>query len=268
MKLKKQKTEERQYSVPNLHRALDVIELLTQHPKGLSLAAIQEILEYPKSSLFRIISSLVERNYLNKNEVTGTFCLSKKLLHIGLATLSEQSLVEVSLDYMRALRDELKETVLLGTLDGQEIVLLEQTVGTNPFTFMLSLGKRMNLHASAPGKSVMAFLPDQEYNSIINRINFEVFNKNTISNKEDYADEIAKVKKLGYAFDQAEEYEGVHCVGAPIFNRNGYPIASVWVTAPSARLKKTNLDEVGKQVRHTALEISSQFGFVNSETKC
>lgn len=249
--------------MPNLHRALDVIELLTQHPSGLSLAELQEALGVPKSSLFRITASLVERGYLAKNESCNSFCLCRKLLHIGLATLSEKSLIETSLDHMRALRDELKETVLLGTLDDEEVVLLEQTIGKYPFTFILSPGKRINLHASAPGKSILAFMPEYESKAIVDRIRFEAFNPNTITKREDYESELASVKEQGYSFDRAEEYEGVHCVGAPIFNQHGYPIASIWVTAPSARMKKANLDAVGEKIRRAALAISTQFGYLS-----
>ncbi|BDD07170.1 IclR family transcriptional regulator [Aureibacter tunicatorum] len=262
MKQNKSSTqEEKQYSVPNLNRALDVIELLTEHTEGLTLTEVQEKLNYPKSSLFRIMSSLNDRNYLLKNDKTGTFSLSKKLLHIGLATLSETSLVEKALNYMRKLRNDTKETVLLGTLDGNEVVLLEQAIGTHPFTFRLSLGKRINLHASAPGKAILSYLPEEERETCLKQIEFEKFNDNTIIDPKQFREELYEVKKLGYALDRAEEYEGVHCVGAPIFNQHGLPIASLWVTAPSVRLSSESFEQVGSQVSQKAMEISKEFGF-------
>lgn len=252
---------EKNYSVPNLERALSIVELLQTCPSGFSLTELQERLGYPKSSVFRITQTLVDRGYLIKSGQPGLFTLSKKFLHIGLSTLSEASLVEKCLPYMRSLRSELKETVLLGGLIEKEGVLLEQVIGSHPFTFMLKVGQRFNLHPSAPGKSIIAFLPDSERDNLLEEISFEKFNSRTITNIPDFKEELEKVRNCGYGMDCAEELEGVHCVGAPIFNQYGYPIAALWVTAPSARLPLEKFEEVGRKIREVCLIISRQFGY-------
>jgi DNA-binding IclR family transcriptional regulator len=252
---------EKSYSVPNLERALSIFELLKDCPQGLSLTELQERLGYPKSSIFRITQTLVDRGYLVKSDQPALFSLSKKFLHIGLSTLSEASIIEKSLPLMRSLREELKETVLLGTLVEKEGVLLEQVLGTHPFTFMLKVGQRFNLHPSAPGKAMLAFLPESERDSILSSISFEKFNDRTITNSGDFREELEKVRFCGYGIDYAEELEGVHCVGAPIFNQYAYPIAALWVTAPSARLPFEKFEEVGVAIREVCLSISKQFGY-------
>ncbi|MBR8535038.1 IclR family transcriptional regulator [Carboxylicivirga sediminis] len=263
MKLQNTKDDEKNYSVPNLERALTIIELLMEYSHGLTLAELQDKLGFPKSSLFRITQTLVDRKYLIKCEQPSRFILSKKFLHIGLSTLSESSLVENSLPVMRQIRDELKETVLLGSLADQQGVLLEQVLGLHPFTFMLKIGKRFNLHASAPGKAIIAFMPPSEQEVIIARMGFEKFNNNTITTKSHYLKELIQVKSCGYSFDHAEELDGVHCVGAPIFNQYGYPIAALWVTAPSARLPHEDFDKTGRILKEAGLAISRLWGFDN-----
>ncbi|WP_430810126.1 MULTISPECIES: IclR family transcriptional regulator [unclassified Carboxylicivirga] len=255
------KEEEKNYSVPNLERALSIIELLINHQQGLTLAEMQEKTGFPKSSLFRITQTLADREYLVKSESPVHFTLSKKFLHIGLSTLSESSLIENSLPVMREIRDSLKETVLLGSLIEGEGVLLEQVLGLHPFTFMLQPGKRFNLHASAPGKSIIAFMPVHEQEEIISAMRFEKFNENTITSKERYKTELKLVQEKGYSFDHAEELQGVHCVGAPIFNQYGYPIAAIWITAPSARLPFNDFDSTGCILKEAGLAISRKWGF-------
>jgi len=257
------KEEEKNYSVPNLERALAIIELLMEYTQGLTLTEIQDKLEFPKSSIFRITQTLVDRQYLIKCDQPSRFTLSKKFLHIGLSTLSESSLVENCLPVMRQIRDELKETVLLGSLIDRQGVLLEQVLGLHPFTFMLKVGKRFNLHASAPGKSIIAFLPPHEQSSAVDAMHFEKFNENTILTKEAYHTELKRVQKCGYSFDYAEELDGVHCVGAPIFNHYGYPIAALWVTAPSARLPHEDFEKIGRVLKEAGLAISRKWGFNN-----
>ncbi len=255
------KEVEKSYSVPNLERALSIIELLKDHPNGLSLTELQTRLGYPKSSIFRITQTLVDRGYLVKSEQPSLFSLSKKFLHIGLSTLSESSLIEKCLPMMRSLREELKETVLLGALVEGEGVLLEQVLGSHPFTFMLKVGQRFHIHPSAPGKAILAFLPDSECKTILNTVSYEKFNDRTITNSKEFKKELEKVRECGYGIDYAEELEGVHCVGAPIFNQYGYPISALWITAPSARLPFEKFEEVGIAIREVCLSISQQFGY-------
>ncbi|QZE12765.1 IclR family transcriptional regulator [Halosquirtibacter laminarini] len=248
------------YSVPNLERALEVVELLSVQHNGMTLSEIQEFLGIPKSSLFRILNTLVERDYLLKSSVDGRFLLSNKFLRIGLTTVNESSVVESSLPYMRSLRDNFNETILLGTLIDKKGVVLEQVVGNHGFTFMLTVGKQFDLHTSAPGKAMIAFLPEEERAEILKTIRFKKFNERTILNKTAFAKELKQVKEQGYAFDRAEELEGVHCVGAPVFNQYGYPIASIWVTAPSARMRLDCFESVGEEIKQYALNISKHYG--------
>lgn len=252
---------EKNYSVPNLERALAIIELLMNHKQGLTLAELKDKLGFPKSSLFRITQTLVDRKYLIRCEQPHRFTLSKKFLHIGLSTLSESSLIENCLPTMRQLRDECQETILLGSLIDKEGVLLEQVLGLHPFTFMLKVGKRFNLHASAPGKAITAFLPREQQDVVIESISFDKFNANTITTVQAYRHELLIVQENGYSVDYAEELEGVHCVGAPIFNQYGYPIAALWVTAPSRRLPYERFHEVGNTLKEAGLLISKQYGY-------
>jgi DNA-binding IclR family transcriptional regulator len=258
--------ESNSYLAPNLERALVVIELLKEFPQGLTLSQIQEYSDFPMSSLSKIVLALEERGYLVKCEQSEILILSKKILNIGLSTLLESKIIENSLPFMRQLRDEIEETVLLGTLVGEEGVLLEQVQGSHSFTIMLKLGKSFLLHASAPGKAIMAFLPEAEAKTIITNMEFTKFNERTITNIQDYEKELNKIRELGYAVDYAEEIEGVHCVAAPIFNQMGHPISVIWITAPSGRLTKESFNQIGAKVKKTALSISQQFLYNQQQT--
>ncbi|WKX75503.1 IclR family transcriptional regulator [Zobellia laminariae] len=131
--MKKEKVELKStYNVPNLERGLSIIELLATQPKGLTLAEIIEKLSIAKSSAFRIVSTLIFKNYLQKNETTKKITLSRKMLTLGISSMNEQSLVEHSIDVMRAVRDELKESVMLGVLLGSTGTILEQVPSSYP----------------------------------------------------------------------------------------------------------------------------------------
>jgi DNA-binding IclR family transcriptional regulator len=71
---------------------------------------------------------------------------------------------------------------------------------------------------------------------------------------------LEEVIKKGYAVDRSEEIEGLHCVGAPIFNHRGHPIAAIWVTGPSFRFPESAFDRIGRKVASAAAQISQRFG--------
>ncbi|WP_298537472.1 IclR family transcriptional regulator [uncultured Algibacter sp.] len=252
------------YNVPNLERGLLIIELLAKHKTGLTLTEIIEMLSISKSSVFRIVSTLIFKNYLQKNETTKKITLSRKMLTLGISSMNEQSIVESSIDVMRALRDELKESVMLGILLGDRGTILEQVSSSYPVKLFVEQGTQFKLHSSVGGKCILANLPNEEANEIIKKITLTKFTKNTITSKKTFREELNEVKKKGFAIDNGEDIQGIHCIGAPIFNEYGYPVASLWITAPHGRLPHEDFNKKGAIITKYALQISLKLGYLKS----
>ena len=250
------------YNVPNLERGLLVIELLANYKQGLTLSEIIDTLGISKTSAFRIVSTLIFKNYLQKNETTKKITLSRKLLTLGISSMNEQSIVELSIDVMRALRDELRESVMLGILMEDKGVILEQVSSSYPVKLYVEQGTYFNLHSSVGGKCILAFLPELELNMVLKTMSLKQLTANTITTKSEFRNALKCVRKNGFAVDNGEDIQGIHCVGAPIFNEYGHPIAALWITAPHGRLPHSEFEEKGRIVARYALEISSKYGYL------
>ena len=250
------------YNIPILAKGMELIELIAQHPEGLSIQEIVNLLGHSKTSVYRIICSLEEMGYLRKNQLKGTFSLTRKMFKIGLSTIGTTTIIEHSYEPMRRLRDKLRETVVLGTLMGTKIVILEQVIGSHHFSFILKPGMGVCLHASAPGKAFLANIEDWERDEIISKIELTKFTDKTITNSTDFLLGLEKVKRCGYGVDMGEELSGVRCIGAPIFNLAGKIAASIWISGPAERLSDESIDEIGKEVVACANEISEKIGFI------
>ncbi|SHJ09018.1 IclR family transcriptional regulator [Pseudozobellia thermophila] len=259
---KKKEELKSNYNVPNLERALMIIELLSSKPKGLSLAEIMDELDIAKSSAFRITSTLIFRNYLQKNETTKKLTLTRKILSLGISSLSEQSIVENSIDAMRALRDETKESVMLGILLGDKGTILEQVPSSYPVKLFVEQGTQFSLHSSVGGKSILAYMEEDERNRILENVKLEKFTENTIVSKKDYIKSLKEVKAKGYAIDHSEDIQGINCVGAPIFDESGSPVAAIWITGPDGRLPSSEFGNKGEIVKKYAMEISKKLGYL------
>jgi DNA-binding IclR family transcriptional regulator len=86
------------------------------------------------------------------------------------------------------------------------------------------------------------------------------FNARTITGKEELRRELAAVAEKCYAFDNAEQFDGVYCLGAPVFDRAGYPVAAIWVTGLMMDLERKRVSEIGVAVRAHADRISARMG--------
>lgn len=254
------KVNKSNHSVPNLERALTILELLAGHPEGLNITEISNQLDIPKNSTFRITSTLLDKGYLYRDEKSKAFSLTGKLLSIGYSALSEETLIEKSVDVMKALRDELKETVLLGIMVHQKGIVLELIPGLHSIKFWVDVGTVFPSNTAAPSKVMISHMTEQEQEDIISKMEFKKFTDHTITKPAAYRKLLEDTKKKGYGSDIGEEVEGVNCISAPILNRNGYPIAAIWVTGPAERLPEKDFDEIGAVVKEHAKIISQRFG--------
>lgn len=250
-----------EYFVPALERALVVMEHLRTHPRGLGISEITNHLGYPKNSVYRILNTLEKHAYIQRDSETKRFTLTRKMLAMAYSGPDEKNLMENALDVLRDLRDEVKETVLISIVAEDEGLVLEQVPGLFPFRFVVEPGTRRSVHASSHGKAILAFLPEREREAILGRIALTRFTENTITTRKGLRAELERIRARGYAFDMAEEGEGIRCVSAPVLDRNGVAVAAITTTGPAFRMPDDTLPAIGECVKKHAARISRRLGF-------
>jgi len=252
----------KRYQIPGLERGLRVAEYLSSRPTGVTLTEIVAAVKIPKNSVFRITSTLLENGYVTRDENTMKFRLTRKFLVFGLASVSDEDIIGNSIEMLRKLRDVTDCTAYLGTFYGAEGVILEQAPGGHPFKVSVDLGTRFFLHSGAPGKAMLAFLPEEEREELLKQMKFVRFNERTITDKSKFRQELAKIRQCGYAVDRAEEFAGIHCVGAPIFDRSGRMVASIWISGQEVVLPANKFQKYGLIVKEHAAKISERMGYI------
>lgn len=247
--------------VPGLERGLKILELLVDYPEGLTQREIAERLQCPGASVHRLSLTLLAHGYLVRDEEGRTLRLSRKLVAMGSRVLAEEDWLGEAMDAAKVLREAVKETVLIGTLAGEALVVLGQVLGTHPFKFSVDLGARLPLHTAAPAKAMLAFLPAEERGRLLQQARLEKFNERTLTSVQALEAELARVAEEGYAVDRQEQLTGIHCVAAPVFNRHGYPVAALWTTGPTDRLREADFARVGALVMEQARRVSRRLGY-------
>jgi DNA-binding IclR family transcriptional regulator len=240
---------------PALSRGLQLLEILDAAPQPLNLTQLSAALQSPKNSTSRLIQTLIEHEYVVRDETTMLIRLTGKLLRMGQPRLREVSLVECSLESMRGLRDAAGETVQIGIPSGDAGIIIEQVMSTRAVRIGVDLGLRFGLHNNAPGKVLLAYRAPKERERTIGRIKLERFTDRTITDKQRLREECDLVVQQGYSTDWGEADEGIHCVAAPIRDRSNSLIAVIWVSGIAGRMPKTVFSSVAVHVVQAAQEI-------------
>src|SRR5436190_9263483 len=243
---------------PGVGRALEILELLGSSAAGLTLSELSAELGFPKNAVFRITNTLRARGYLARDEKTLKFRLTEKLLRVSQPRVERKGLIEVSMDAMRELRDECRETVQIGRRFGDEGVILEQVEGLHPLRISVDPGLRFPLYNNGPGKLLLAFMPEAQRAATIKRLTLTPSTPRTITDRADLARECDRIREQGYSIDFAEADEGIHCVAAPIVDPQGQLLATTWISAPSRRLPRSMFAEVSIPVRRAGERISAR----------
>lgn len=251
------------YIVPNLEKGLLILDIMSSSGRAMTLHEIKTEADISQTTAYRILHTFVKHGYLMHDEASRKYRLTRKMLTLGFKAIHEQSILEVVLPKMRELRDLVKETVCFGVMGEDKGVFVEQVLGTYPFCFVLTPGKLLELHCSAPGKAMMAYLPENIRNSYLAKMTYDGYNDNTIRDEATYLKELEKVREQGYALDMEEELHGVVCVGAPVFNYSNTPCGSVWFSGPADRLPPMMIRKYSAGLLEATRSISFELGFTN-----
>lgn len=244
---------------PGLIRGLALLEHLARTPAGLTLSDLAGQLDLPVASVLRLGRSLEKLGYVDRDPATRRFTLTNKFLRLGQPTAGERALSECALEPMRAIRRATGETVQLCCRIDTDMVILEQLLATQPFKYSADIGARCPVYSCAPGKALVAFLPDEERAELVGRLRFRRFTPTTITSRAAFLGELAEIRRAGYAVDRAEGLQGIHCVAAPILDRHGHATAALTIAGPADRIPADEFATIGRIVVAEAHRAAAAF---------
>lgn len=252
------------YAIHSIEKALDVFEALSER-ESLSLIELTELVNQPKSSLYRIILTLEKRGYIARSEEDGKYCLGYKQLLITKNLLEKNSLRSAALAEMNKLVAKYGDTVNLCVLMEQEIVYIEIIEGTYALRMSDRVGSKSPFHATATGKAITAYLPVEQLDALLAERGLLRLTPNTITGEDAYRQELAKVRALGYALDNEEITQGARCVGVPIFDKPGQAVAALSISGAVHRFADEALPGIADSLKEASRTISRKLGYLSGE---
>jgi len=244
--------------INSIDRAVKVIELLSENPRGLKLTEISSRLDMNPSSAHHLLNTLLPYDYIAQNRDTKKYLLGFRFLEISRRIMDNMDIRKVARKYLEELRKETREAVHLVILRGNKVVYIDKFDNPGGLSLATYIGFATDPHAAAGGKVLLAGLPNNNVKEIYQNRKLKNYGKKTITTLPMLLEELENVRKQGYAIDDEEYYEGVRCIAAPI-RSGGQVVASISVTGSIFSITMDRIErELKDLVKKTADQISAE----------
>lgn len=243
----------------SLLRGFALLEELSRRGPS-QLGQIATALSLPKSTVHRLLHLLQQQGYVAQDPESRAYRLTLKLFEVGYRVVAATGLREKALPLMEQLSSQTGETVLLSALDGIDVVYVEKIESLAAVRLTSPIGSRVPLHATAAGKAILSGYWPDSWRSLLAASTKEDgslprLTDATIIDLESLDEELAKVRRHGYAVDDGESMTRVRAVAAPIRDFRGRTVAAISVAGPDFRLPDDQLSGIAQAVMEVAKEI-------------
>ena len=245
-----------------ISRAFVVIECLSEFPVGLGVTEIATRIQLNKSTVFRILNTLVDLGYIEKNTQNERYRLSLKFLQLSSMMINQTELKVVAYPHLKRLASKTLQAVHLCVRKGDSAQYLDKVEAYNHSIKMYSaIGVSVPLYCSGVGKCLLAWMDSEEKNEVLNELEFVPRCKNTILQRKVLESELKRIIDNGYAVDDEENEDGVRCAAAPIRDYTGKVIAAISVSGNYASVNSEEFLLAVDDVIYTARQISKELGY-------
>ena len=244
-------------TLQTVDRALAVLEMLAIQP--MSIPELEAKTGLNRTTVTRLVQTLAAREYIEKLDQTNQYRIGLKVVEIGSVRLNQMELKTEAIPYMRALSQKLNQVCHMGQLSDGEVVYIEKIEPIASIRMYSAIGKRVPMHTTSLGKMLASGLTDEAILAILEKKGMRRYTEATMVDKNAYLEEIAKVRKQGYAMDNAENEVDIYCIAAPVRDYRGQMIAAISTT--NTTHKRPPDAGVIEMVKSTALSISARMGY-------
>ena len=243
-----------------LGHGLAVLDMFDMDRQKITGAEIARHLGIHKSTASRIASNLVLSGYLVPATNGSGFRLSGKLSRLGAIASADTHLTTLSRDHVQALVDDVGETCHVGVLEGHEAVTVVLVDGSYSVRLHSWVGKRNDAHTTAMGKALLAGLSDATIDMLFPKKALPQRTEHTVATVAALKEQLAVIRRHGFALDNEELELGLRCIAAPIIDHSGSVVAALTIAGAASRLTMAKIDSYVAKIKACAAKISTEFG--------
>lgn len=238
-------------------RIFHTIECLAQNG-AMGLQELSTALDLNKSTVHRILNSLICMDYVRQDPETVKYSLSFKICGLSNQILSQNSMIDIARPFIKELSANSGETVHLVQLDGINATYIDKVEASRNSVRMISMvGKSIPLYCSGVGKAILADMPDTKIESIWKQSFIQQLTEHTVTRFVDFMNLIEETRRTGYALDNEENEIGVRCIAVSLKGYNGKSTYAISISAPKDRMSDARILQLREMILKTKHQIES-----------
>ncbi len=251
------------YFVQSVDRAIDILECFTFKERERTLGEIVKQTKLNRTTVIRLLSHLMSREYVKYDDRNRTYQLGIKMLELGGVAISSISLRQIAAPHLTRLRDDLGHTILLGVRQEDNLMYIDKRDGKGGALIVTSeIGRRRPLHFGMLGMILMAYLSREEQEYLLKKDPLQPYTHATITNKKTFLNVLSEIREKGYFMGREEAFEGVGGISAPIRDYQNNVVAALGFTMMVSLFDRPGVEaETLKKIKEAALEISKDLGY-------
>src|ERR1700730_4440803 len=254
--------------VKSLIKAVRILEALGDCPGGLGITELSGILQFPKSTVYRLIATLETVGYVFFDVPTSKYVLGSRVAKLGEQLSQQFPLLTFGVPALERLTRECKEASHLAIMEGTEVVYISHEEITEPIRVSFGMGHRAPVYCTAGGKVFLAGLSNSGILTLYkNKRQFEQRTRRTLTSLKDLLFEIANVRKVGIAYDNEEYAPGLCCIAATVRDFSSRTIAAISLSMMKHRMTAERKAIFKEALLRTSVELSEKLGFLPSLSK-
>lgn len=247
-------------AIQSVDRALSLLVSLAELGGEATLSALALRTGLNISTCHHLLATLVQRGFVAKANGRRGYALGARILFLSHACLQVE-MPRRAQRFVDRINQATGETVHLAVLQGDELAVLVECKARHALRVDTgTLDTSRALHATATGKAILAWLPENEIARILKSQGMRQFTGNTITDYAALIEELRLVRRNGFAIDREEFQPCVICVSTAIRDHSGAVVGSLGAWAPSMRADDEHLKRMRTEVIAAARELSAELG--------
>ena len=247
--------------IQSLDRGLRLLLEVGMAGRPVSLGELTELLEIDRSSVYRLANTLTLRGFFSQSPETKAYTLGPAIWQLANQMRQSNPLLQVAREHVAALAEQTGETAHVAAREEDRVVFLDYVLTNHTVGVSVGSGRTEPLYCTALGKALIADFDLEQLRELLGPGRLHSYTPKTIGSIRELADECQSIQQRGFAVDDLEFRDGVRCVAAPIRDFDGVVVAAIGISAPSSRLTKRQVNEVGSQVKAAADTVSAKLGY-------
>ena len=245
--------------IDSVDKALSIVECFSDSAPELSLKQLSEKTGLYKSRILRLCGTLMAHGFLIRKE-NSLYCLGPKLMMLGKIYERTNSLITIARPILKELASLTGESAKLYVIEGNKRICLVREKGPNPLGYHVEEGESFELYAGAGGKVLLAYAPKEFRDQVLGEETLQRLTPQTIVDRSRLEEELANIRKQGYALSRGEMFPEVAGMAAPVFNHDNAVCGAVTIAGPIQRFTGDRRREMRDSMLKAAGKLSRLMG--------